>query len=255
MQHIKTSNYKEYSIVSLGFFCSVALEHERIGIRDCSLPFDWLITSDFRKVLELIENNFEGFLLEENLYQEASINPNYYYDSNTGFHFYHDFVYSKPLKTQYDIVKKKFDKRIKRFYNLISQPTLFVRYCNTVEELAYIVKHKDYILELLRKYNEKNEIIYITSQKYDNTIEGIYFVEADKNDSVARNYLKKIPHLEQILLDRCIITREQIKHNQDKAKLKYRFPKQILKKLKKIIGHIMTKAGLYYHHSKQYTNL
>lgn len=43
--NIFETNYKH--VISLGFFCSVALELERKGLRDASYPFDWLI-SDFQ---------------------------------------------------------------------------------------------------------------------------------------------------------------------------------------------------------------
>ena len=46
--------------ISLGYFCSVALELERVGLRSASSPFDWLV-SDFSGVIDLIENHFDSF--------------------------------------------------------------------------------------------------------------------------------------------------------------------------------------------------
>ena len=43
--------------ISLGYFCSVASELERYGLRGESYPFDWVI-SDFGGVVEAIQNNF-----------------------------------------------------------------------------------------------------------------------------------------------------------------------------------------------------
>lgn len=57
--NIFETNYKH--VISLGFFCSVALELERKGLRDASYPFDWLI-SDFQGVIKVIENRFYDFL-------------------------------------------------------------------------------------------------------------------------------------------------------------------------------------------------
>lgn len=57
--NIFETNYKH--VISLGFFCSVALELERKGVRDASYPFDWLI-SDFQGVIKVIENRFYDFL-------------------------------------------------------------------------------------------------------------------------------------------------------------------------------------------------
>lgn len=47
--------------ISLGYFCSIAMELERLGLRSESSPFDWLI-SDFEGVIHAIENHFEDFL-------------------------------------------------------------------------------------------------------------------------------------------------------------------------------------------------
>ena len=49
-------------IVSLGYFCSPAMEFERIDKRQFSLPFDWLITPKISDVIDLINNGFEDFL-------------------------------------------------------------------------------------------------------------------------------------------------------------------------------------------------
>lgn len=36
---------KKYeNFISLGYFCSVALELQRLGLRSCSSPFDWCIS-------------------------------------------------------------------------------------------------------------------------------------------------------------------------------------------------------------------
>ena len=59
-----------YNIVSLGCFCSAAMELERIGLRNCSLPFDWVISGNLNLMLDLIENNFIGFAEKENYLEQ-----------------------------------------------------------------------------------------------------------------------------------------------------------------------------------------
>lgn len=54
------NNYYKH-VISLGYFCSVALELERIGLRNTAYPFDWCI-SDFSGVIEAIENGFSEWL-------------------------------------------------------------------------------------------------------------------------------------------------------------------------------------------------
>jgi hypothetical protein len=254
MKHLKDKN--KYSIVSLGFFCSVALENERIGLRDCSLPFDWLITSDFEKVLWLIENEFKDFMLEDNLYQEYDINPNYYYDKKNKVHFYHDFVCSESLRNQYSAVYKKYKRRIIRFYEIISKPTIFIRYCSEGEkEVNYIRNNRTKILNILKKYNPDNKLIIIYTGAINNIENDYTFcVEADNNDTVARVYLKKIPELQHILLDNSNLTKKQILNNIKKVKIKKiislykRFIKQIQK-------YFYRTSKVIYYHNKQYSNL
>ena len=62
---------KYQNVVSLGFFCSPAIELNNLNLRKSSQPFDWLISSKFNQVLELINNGFEDFL-----------NPDFYFNSN-----------------------------------------------------------------------------------------------------------------------------------------------------------------------------
>ena len=67
---------EQINCISLGYFCSVALELERIGLRSASYPFDWTI-SDFEGVIDAIENNFIHFLDYEYLYQNKEIHSHY----------------------------------------------------------------------------------------------------------------------------------------------------------------------------------
>lgn len=60
-------NFKHY--ISLGYFCSVALELEKCGLRSQSSPFDWNITWSFKGVIEAINNRFEDALNEQMLFQ------------------------------------------------------------------------------------------------------------------------------------------------------------------------------------------
>ena len=123
-------------VVSLGFFCSVAMELERIGLRSASFPFDWLI-SDFEGVIKLIENHFDDFLAYENMAQHK-LYPNYYKDTKYGMQFYHDFSAFRSLESQLPRVKNKYDRRIERFYNSIIYPTLFLRYISSESEKIWI---------------------------------------------------------------------------------------------------------------------
>ena len=68
---------KYQNVVSLDFFCSPAIELNNLNLRKSSQPFDWVISSDFNQVLELINNGFEDFLNSEFLFQLKRY-PQYY---------------------------------------------------------------------------------------------------------------------------------------------------------------------------------
>lgn len=180
---------KYKNVISLGFFCSTALEMERIGLREFSGPFDWVI-SDFDKVLELIKNKFEGFLDEKYLYQKK-VNPSHYVNIKYNIRFFHDFDKYKSLKDQICSVKKKYSRRIERFYKRICEPTLFIRYIYDENECKFIEQNSSEICTFLKSFNKDNEIIFIANNSIKSDKINIYNVEPDIDDSVARRFLEK----------------------------------------------------------------
>lgn len=154
--------YKHF--ISLGYFCSVALELERVGLRSTSSPFDWCI-SNYEGIINAIQNHFEDFLNYDYLLQ-SDILHNHYFNEKYRIWFFHDFDQYHSLKKQLPRVKEKYLRRIERFYKDIKQPTLFVRYISDEiegEELEYIKKNNEKITKLLKSFNEENEVIYIAN--------------------------------------------------------------------------------------------
>lgn len=179
-------------IISLGHFCGVAQELERLGLRDASYPFDWLITT--REPLhQLIDSHFDGFLEYDYLYQsreERKIYRNKYY--NFGVSFYHDFSKYKPLDVQLDEVKEKYARRIERFYTAITEPALFIRYVNNEDDAEYYSKHFDECLERYKQFCPESELIFVVNDEYKSfNIPNAFYVEKDENDTVARRFTEK----------------------------------------------------------------
>lgn len=227
------------NVISLGFFCSPAMELERIGLRKCSYPFDWLVTHSFEVVIGLISQNFENFLDYEQFYQFEK-HPIYYKNALLNIDFYHDFSVYKPLNKQFDLFKKKYERRIARFYKDIKEPTLFVRYL-AANDFAFIDKEHEKIEAFLKGYNPQNEIIYIQNSPNDNIIENgtVFSVEKDDNDSVARQFLDKLPALNEYLVN-----------NVEPAQSKVKKKSKLIKGMKKLILKFRIKFGWYYHHHK-----
>lgn len=241
---------RRYNFVSLGYFCSVALELDRIGLRQESFPFDWLITESFELVMSLIKTNFNCFLLKENLYQESNISPNYYYDNTCKIHFYHDFNSVDTLDNQYDKIKEKYDKRIERFYNRIKSPTIFIRYCCNKDEIEYIQENRINIELFLKSFNSENKIIYITNIK-NIGLDWVFYVEKDKHDGVARKFFKKMPQLEAFLRNSTLLTKEQILKN--KKRYERNIFKRYIRKVKIKLNKVFQRKS--YIHCNQYDTL
>ncbi len=197
------SQYKHF--ISLGYFCSVALELERVGLRSTSSPFDWCI-ANFEGVLNSIENHFQNFLDYDYLLQSDTARE-LYYNKKYKIWFYHDFDKYHSLINQLPDIKEKYLRRIERFYKNIQEPTLFVRYIsdetlndkNKSIELEWIEDNQEYILNLLKSFNKDNNIIYIANEGVTSNIIDIYNVGKDENDSVARRPLEKNEKLNDLL--------------------------------------------------------
>lgn len=113
-------------IYSLGRDCSCAMYMQQTNLRSCSGPFDWLTNAGFEKRFELMINNFDEFLEQSDLLPmdkptafPSDKNNDYYENVKTGLYYWHDFPAGVPLQESFNIVKEKYNRRIKRFYDNI----------------------------------------------------------------------------------------------------------------------------------------
>lgn len=251
--HIETE-FKNF--ISLGYFCEVAEDLEKMGLRNTSSPFDWCIT-DFSKNIELIENHFEGFMNYDNLAQSID-DRNHYEDTRYNDFFFHDFTKYKPLSQQYDAVKAKYDRRIKRFLKNIESPTLFIRYISNEEknfsgrsiELEWIENNKDYVDQVLKSYNPDNQIIFIGDLNTRSDKIKIYNVEVDKGDIVSRSPIYNNVELYPIMKKYRI---ENQDYNKARYMLKWKKKNSFTTKLFSRSVAIFNKLfKRVYHHSKSY---
>lgn len=190
---INTVNHQYMHVISLGCFCSTALEMARIGLRDHSYPFDWLL-SDWKGVENAIKANFPDFLNPDFLYQSKKY-PAVYKNINQGFTFAHDFNKYIPLNEQIANVQEKYKRRIDRFYQSIQEPTLFIRYIDTNcvwgGEIQYLEQNLNEIQNLIKSFNLNNDILFICNDDYKSDILDVFYVKKDENDTVARHFLDK----------------------------------------------------------------
>ncbi len=174
--------------ISLGPTCATASSMSKYGLRSFSGLFDWLITFDFSWVLRCIETDFKDFLQQENLepltasdfgwlyhfYKTESKaflrqrelelidTPRKFKEKHSGFMFIHE---EHNYITEFNVVKQKYEKRIKNFIMACHKKTCFLRRVPEERELEYIVGHADYIKKVIGKYNKENDIIFLVNKE------------------------------------------------------------------------------------------
>ena len=152
--------------VSLGVDCGTANILKELGLRNCSLPFDWVVT--YEGITNIINNNFTNYL-PENIHDKYEK-----FNKNSGVMFSHN-NFPDDIETM--------NKRIARFKNLLetsNEKIIFVRkshgshhhneYNNVINDLGDAINLD---LLLIKKYpNLKYEIhvILICDNCFTNTI-------------------------------------------------------------------------------------
>ena len=172
-------------IVSLGEDCACTSYLRRFNLQDYSYPFDWLTKASFETRIDLIVNNFENFLIKENLVKMekpqtgADEKHEYYHDKKLDFFFYHDFECTfegeneeESFEKQYLSVKDKYNRRINRFYRQIdkSNNILFVWWSRDKIQPKDIIENG--YEKLISKFKDKN--VYILLIEYSPEYKEVY---------------------------------------------------------------------------------
>lgn len=181
-------------VISLGFFCSVAQELIKVGLRDASYPLDWLI-SDIEGVSHLLMSKFSNFLDQDLLCFDTS-DENVVVNNTLGLRFHHDFSDKIGLQEQLPAVMKKYQKRIDRLYVNIKEPTLFVRYLRYQEELCFWSESSSQLISFVKSYNLQNNFCLLIDSDYykpksyfPEAVAACFPISKDENDCVSRNFL------------------------------------------------------------------
>lgn len=120
--------------VSLGSHCEVAVKLRENLFRNIAFPFDWLLTFNHEKLIELLDHNFQHFFDEQYFFRHPihqHIVENNYYE----IEFRHDWpftdLFSDSLRYQQQMqeIKSKYERRIERFKKLrdYSGKVFFIR--------------------------------------------------------------------------------------------------------------------------------
>lgn len=120
-------NYK--FIISLGHGCQPGIHLKRNGLRQTSLPLDWLSTPS-SALISLFETHFDKFMDKDHLVLREHRAPYFEKIVNTFYNisFFHDFS-EGGFATELPAVQEKYARRIKRLYSMLEsgEPVLFIR--------------------------------------------------------------------------------------------------------------------------------
>lgn len=196
---------------SLGCACSTASSLSKLGLRSVSGPFDW-IESDFSSVMEQLANGFTDFMKKENLEVIVDTSPIQFKDKKYNFRFPHEI--KRCFEAEYGDIYDKYIRRIERFLEYIKMPTCFFRMVRTEDEIGYIIHHSDYIEDTLKKYNDKNVIVYVLVNNIGSLPHNLRWFDAMEHVVSSYDYRNVFDTSEELLeFCKTLLTSEQIELN------------------------------------------
>jgi len=157
---------KKYNFMTIGCDCTPAYALKDLNLREQSLPFDW-ITSNVDALYKCFKNNFIDFHTE----LKYTISKKRVVDAY-GFQYPHDYpvineidpidqepkeIIIPDLSDYYDTVKEKYDRRIKRFLDIVHDPLPLIILCRYKMSDVFIIHF------LLYKFYNKRNVIFINS--------------------------------------------------------------------------------------------
>ena len=136
-------NNKKFDLIcSIGEDCACSMYLRKFNLQYASYPFDWLTKSNFNTRINLIINDFKDFCNKEDFEKLENIK-------------------GKIADDAYEIVKKRYERRINRFYKHIqkSKNILFVFWGRT--DFIDNEKLKEYHKLLKNKFQNQNIYLLI----------------------------------------------------------------------------------------------
>ncbi len=206
---------KDYDeVISMGFNCWTSRALRRLYLQSSSYPLDWIRcieeeTHDVlgvRRRLEVICSGFQDFFNESDLYIgddeiEDPIKQPHRVVLNrfNGMCFFHDFPKGKTIAESYPEIKAKYDRRIKRFMDLLNSgkkicfvvyaglgklPEAMVKYPISIFYKIFPNANVDFVILqndleigdgiIYEEISDKIRRVYFYNGPYDNSFQGEY---------------------------------------------------------------------------------
>jgi len=153
--------------VGLGSYCEAADVLRSCGVRKAAFPFDWILTGNGRKLVELLENDFSGFMDEPHLtpaLRSKTVLLQTYYEME----FHHEGEWRGDRDYLSQNMRKLIDKyqnRVKRFRQLndYAGKVFFIRFANQYSLEPNVHYRRKENLEITE---ESASLLYHTLRKY-----------------------------------------------------------------------------------------
>lgn len=118
----------ELLFVSLGSNCEPAHQLRCCDLRKTAFPFDWIISFDGEAVINMLENDFRGFLSDEYFVPYGPAG----HLLQTIYHleFLHEGDFNSDYEQKLEALKEKYHRRVERFKSLRNYlgKVIFLRY-------------------------------------------------------------------------------------------------------------------------------
>lgn len=174
---------KKYDLyIPCGSNCAMAYNLKANGLRTSSYPFDWIAGVTLSKSTAYMLNHFENFLTKDKMSYCSEDAHSIIFKNENNIFFNHDFPKDVPFDEMFELTKKKYDRRIARFYeNMKSANSIcFLYYSNneTENKMETIAVWENFAKHFPDK---KLELIYI---KESGNVASVKAEEYSKNVSV-----------------------------------------------------------------------
>lgn len=144
--------------ISLGYGCGITASLSKEGLRSFAGPFDWCI-QELKAEMKVLLENFEGFLLRENIRIVPDKVPTFK-DLSNGIIFPDEHF--KDLDKEWDEINEKYQRRIKRAKEKIEMGGVcFIRGIVDQAEVDYILHNAEEINSAIRSEELNNDIIFL----------------------------------------------------------------------------------------------
>ena len=132
--------------ISLGSSCSIAHNLKVLNKRDESLPFDWIRSSKFSSINQMLSTNFvelfnpdnyqllrssDRFFLQQDDLENKNINMDIYKNTFYQINFYHEFPTQIEFNNSFINFMEKYKRRVNRLFDFIckndNKEVIFIR--------------------------------------------------------------------------------------------------------------------------------